>query len=120
MLHLPDRQETFLNVRGPATLMDAVRNCIASLFTDRAISYRQGFGYDHFTVGLSICVQKMVRSDLGSSGVAFSLDTESGFKDVVVINGAYGLGEMVVQGSISPDEFIVFKPTLNEGYNFNY
>ena len=119
---LPDasfagQQETFLNVRGPATLMDAVRNCIASLFTDRVISYRQGFGYDHFTVGLSICVQKMVRSDLGSSGVAFSLDTESGFKDVVVINGTYGLGEMVVQGSISPDEFIVFKPTLKEGYN---
>ena len=119
---LPDasfagQQETFLNVRGPATLMDAVRNCIASLFTDRAISYRQGFGYDHFTVGLSICVQKMVRSDLGSSGVAFSLDTESGFKDVVVINGSFGLGEMVVQGSISPDEFIVFKPTLQNGYN---
>ena len=119
---LPDasfagQQETFLNVRGPATLMDAVRNCIASLFTDRAISYRQGFGYDHFTVGLSICVQKMVRCDLGSSGVAFSLDTESGFKDVVVINGSFGLGEMVVQGSISPDEFIVFKPTLQNGYN---
>lgn len=119
---LPDasfagQQETFLNVRGPATLMDSVRNCIASLFTDRAISYRQRFGYDHFTVGLSICVQKMVRSDLGASGVAFSLDTESGFKDVVVINGAYGLGEMVVQGSISPDEFIVFKPTLKDGYN---
>ncbi|MEP6597301.1 MAG: PEP/pyruvate-binding domain-containing protein, partial [Ginsengibacter sp.] len=80
---LPDasfagQQETFLNVRGPATLMDAVRNCFASLFTDRAISYRQTFGYDHFLVGLSICVQKMVRSDLGSSGVAFSLDTESG------------------------------------------
>ena len=119
---LPDasfagQQETFLNVRGPATLMDAVRNCIASLFTDRAISYRQGFGYDHFSIGLSICVQKMVRSDLGASGVAFSLDTESGFKDVVVINGAFGLGEMVVQGSISPDEFIVFKPTLQEGFN---
>jgi len=119
---LPDasfagQQETFLNVRGPATLMDAVRNCIASLFTDRAISYRERFRYDHFTVGLSICVQKMVRSDLGASGVAFSLDTESGFKDVVVINGAYGLGEMVVQGSISPDEFIVFKPTLKAGFN---
>jgi pyruvate,water dikinase len=118
---LPDasfagQQETFLNVRGPATLMDAVRNCIASLFTDRAISYRQRFGYDHFTIGLSICVQKMVRSDLGSSGVAFSLDTESGFKDVVVINGSYGLGEMIVQGSISPDEFIVFKPTLQNGF----
>jgi pyruvate,water dikinase len=119
---LPDasfagQQETFLNVRGPASLMDAVRNCIASLFTDRAISYRQSFGYDHFSIGLSVCVQKMVRSDLGSSGVAFSLDTESGFKDVVVINGSFGLGEMVVQGSISPDEFIVFKPTLKDGYN---
>ena len=118
---LPDasfagQQETFLNVRGPATLMDAVRNCIASLFTDRAISYRQRFKYDHFTIGLSICVQKMVRSDLGSSGVAFSLDTESGFKDVIVINGAFGLGELVVQGAISPDEFIVFKQTLKNGF----
>lgn len=118
---LPDasfagQQETYLNVRGPAALMDAVRNCFASLFTDRAISYRENFKYDHFAVGLSVCIQKMVRSDLGSSGVAFSLDTESGFKDVVVINGSYGLGEMVVQGSVSPDEFIVFKPTLKEGY----
>jgi pyruvate,water dikinase len=118
---LPDasfagQQETFLNVRGPATLMDCVRNCLASLFTDRAISYRERFKYDHFAVGLSICVQKMVRSDLGSSGVAFSIDTESGFKDVVVINGAFGLGELVVQGTISPDEFIVFKPTLKNGY----
>jgi len=105
------QQETYLNVRGPAELMDAVRNCFASLFTDRAISYRQSFEYDHFQVGLSICVQKMVRSDLGVSGVAFSLDTESGFKDAVVINGSYGLGEMIVQGAVSPDEFIVFKPT---------
>jgi pyruvate, water dikinase len=118
---LPDasfagQQETYLNVRGPASLMDAVRNCFASLFTDRAISYRQSFGYDHFSIGLSICVQKMVRSDLGSSGVAFSLDTESGFKDVVVINGSYGLGEMIVQGSVSPDEFIVFKPALKKGF----
>lgn len=118
---LPDasfagQQETFLNVHGPANLMDAVRNCFASLFTDRAISYRQTFGYDHFSVGLSICVQKMVRSDLGASGVAFSLDPESGFKDVVVINGSYGLGEMVVQGAVSPDEFIVFKPTLRQGF----
>jgi pyruvate,water dikinase len=115
---LPDasfagQQETYLNVRGPAALIDAVRNCFASLFTDRAISYRQNFGYDHFSIGLSVCVQKMVRSDLGSAGVAFSLDTESGFKDVVVINGAFGLGEMVVQGSVSPDEFIVFKPALD-------
>jgi pyruvate,water dikinase len=118
---LPDasfagQQETYLNVRGPAALIDAVRNCFASLFTDRAISYRESFRYDHFAVGLSVCIQKMVRSDLGASGVAFSLDTESGFKDVIVINGSYGLGEMVVQGSVSPDEFIVFKPTLKEGY----
>jgi pyruvate,water dikinase len=118
---LPDasfagQQETYLNVRGPAALIDSVRNCFASLFTDRAISYRETFKYDHFQVGLSVCVQKMVRSDLGSSGVAFSLDTESGFKDVIVINGSYGLGEMVVQGSVSPDEFIVFKPTLEKGY----
>ncbi|MGO4290661.1 phosphoenolpyruvate synthase [Chitinophaga sp. RAB17] len=118
---LPDasfagQQETFLNVRGPAALIDAVRNCFASLFTDRAISYRQNFGYDHFSIGLSVCVQKMVRSDLGASGVAFSLDTESGFKEVVVINGSFGLGEMVVQGAVSPDEFIVFKPCMQAGY----
>lgn len=118
---LPDasfagQQETYLNVRGPAALIDAVRNCFASLFTDRAISYRHSFNYDLFQVGLSVCVQKMVRSDLAASGVAFSLDTESGFRDVVVINGSYGLGEMVVQGSISPDEFVVFKPTLEQGY----
>ncbi|MCF6401367.1 phosphoenolpyruvate synthase [Chitinophaga filiformis] len=118
---LPDasfagQQETYLNVRGPAALIDAVRNCFASLFTDRAISYRQNFGYDHFSIGLSVCVQKMVRSDLGAAGVAFSLDTESGFKDVVVINGAFGLGEMVVQGAVSPDEFIVFKPALDDKF----
>jgi pyruvate, water dikinase len=119
---LPDasfagQQETFLNVRGAAELIHAVRNCFASLFTDRAISYRETFKYDHFAVGLSVCIQKMVRSDLGSSGVAFSLDTESGFTEAVVINGSYGLGEMVVQGSVSPDEFIVFKPLLKEGYH---
>lgn len=119
---LPDasfagQQETFLNVHGPASLMDSVRNCFASVFTDRAISYRNSFKYDHFTVGLSVGIQKMVRSDLGSSGVAFSIDTESGFKDVVVINGSYGLGEMIVQGSVSPDEYIVFKPTLELGFN---
>jgi pyruvate,water dikinase len=118
---LPDasfagQQETYLNVRGPAALMDAVRNCFASLFTDRAISYRESFHFDHFEVGLSLCVQKMVRSDLGVSGVAFSLDTESGFKDVVVINASWGLGEMIVQGSVSPDEFIVFKPALQKGF----
>jgi pyruvate,water dikinase len=118
---LPDasfagQQETYLNVRGPAAIMDAVRNCFASLFTDRAISYRRNFGFDHFAIGISVCIQKMVRSDLGSSGVAFSLDTESGFKDAVVINGIFGLGELIVQGSISPDEFIVFKPLLNDQY----
>jgi pyruvate,water dikinase len=119
---LPDasfagQQETYLNVRGSESILEAVRNCFASLFTDRAISYRNTFGYDHFQVGLSVCIQKMVRSDLASSGVAFSLDPESGFKDVVVINGSYGLGEMVVQGSVSPDEFIIFKPSLEKGYS---
>jgi pyruvate, water dikinase len=119
---LPDasfagQQETYLNVRGSESILEAVRNCFASLFTDRAISYRNTFGYDHFQVGLSVCIQKMVRSDLASSGVAFSLDPESGFKDVVVINGSYGLGEMVVQGAVSPDEFIIFKPSLEKGYS---
>jgi pyruvate,water dikinase len=118
---LPDasfagQQETYLNVRGPAALIDAVRNCFASLFTDRAISYRQTFHFDIFDIGLSVCVQKMVRSDLATSGVAFSLDTESGFRDLVVISGSYGLGELVVQGAVSPDEFLVFKPTLKKGY----
>ncbi len=119
---LPDasfagQQETYLNVRGPAALIDSVRNCFASLFTDRAISYRENFNYDHFAVGLSVCIQKMVRSDLGASGVAFSIDTESGFKDAVVINSSFGLGELIVQGSISPDEYIVFKPALKKGFN---
>lgn len=119
---LPDasfagQQETFLNIRGHQDLISAVRNCFASLFTDRAIVYRESLGYDHFQVGLSVGIQKMVRSDVGSSGVAFSLDTESGFKDVVLINGSYGLGEMVVQGAVSPDEFLVFKPTLAEGFS---
>lgn len=119
---LPDasfagQQETYLNIRGHQDLIAAVRNCFASLWTDRAIVYRQTRGFDHFQVGISVGVQKMVRSDLGSSGVAFSLDTESGFKDVVLINGSFGLGEMVVQGAVSPDEFLVFKPTLAEGYS---
>lgn len=110
------QQDTYLNIRGAQSVLQAVRNCFASLYTDRAISYRNEFGYDHFT-GLSVCIQKMVRSDMASSGVAFSLDTESGFSKVVLINGSYGLGEMVVQGSVSPDEFIVFKPTLKEGFS---
>lgn len=118
---LPDasfagQQDTYLNVKGIGQLLESVKRCFASLFTDRAISYRQRFGYDHFKIGLSVCVQKMVRSDLGASGVAFSLDTESGFKDAIVINGAYGLGELVVQGTVSPDEFIVFKPALQKGF----
>lgn len=118
---LPDasfagQQETFLNVRGPAALIDCVRNCFASLFTDRALSYRHQFNFNIFDVGLSVCVQKMVRSDLATSGVAFTLDTESGFKDVVVINAAYGLGELLVQGAVSPDEYVVFKPTRKEGF----
>ncbi len=118
---LPDasfagQQETFLNVRGHSALLNSVRNCFASLFTDRAISYRETFKFNHFEVGLSVGVQKMVRSDLAASGVAFSLDTESGFKDVVLINGSYGLGEMVVQGAVNPDEFLVFKPTLEKGF----
>lgn len=119
---LPDasfagQQETFLNIHGPASVMDAVRNCFASIFTDRAISYRKTFGYDDFNIGLSVCVQKMVRSDLGAAGVSFSIDTESGFRDAIVISGSYGLGELVVQGSVSPDEFIVFKPALRKGYS---
>jgi len=118
---LPDasfagQQETYLNVRGPEQILSSVRNCFASLFTDRAISYRNNFGFDHFDIGISVCVQKMVRSDLASSGVAFSLDTESGFKDVILINGSYGLGESVVQGTVSPDEFLIFKPTLKDGF----
>ena len=118
---LPDtsfagQQETYLNVRGPEGILEAVRNCFASLFTDRAISYREHFHFDHFDVALSVCIQKMVRSDLASSGVAFSLDTESGFRNAVIINGSYGLGEMIVQGSVSPDEFVVFKPTLADGF----
>ncbi|WP_413666493.1 phosphoenolpyruvate synthase [Mucilaginibacter sp. Mucisp86] len=118
---LPDasfagQQDTYLNIRGEENLLTAVKNCFASLFTDRAISYRESFNYDHFNVGLSVCVQKMVRSDKGISGVAFSLDTESGFKDAVIINGSYGLGEMIVQGSVNPDEFIVYKPLLKSGF----
>jgi pyruvate,water dikinase len=118
---LPDtsfagQQETYLNVRGPEGLLESIRNCFASLFTDRAISYRVDFNFNHFDVGLSVCVQKMVRADLASSGVAFSLDTESGFRDVVVINGSYGLGELLVQGAVSPDEFIVFKPALEKDF----
>ena len=110
------QQESFLNVRGERALLDACRQCFASLFTDRAISYRVDKGFDRFAVALSIGVQKMVRSDLGAAGVLFTLDTESGFPDVVLINSAYGLGESVVKGRVDPDEFLVFKPTLKGGF----
>lgn len=108
--------ETFLNVRGEEGLLRAVHQCFASLFTDRAISYRARQGYSQLKVALSVGVMPMVRSDLAASGVVFTLDTESGFRDVVTINGSYGLGELVVQGVVTPDEWLVFKPTLHEGY----
>lgn len=117
---LPDasfagQQETYLNVVGDASLLDTCRRCFASLFTDRAISYREHKGFNHFDVALSIGVQQMVRSDLASSGVMFSIDTETGFQDAVLISAAYGLGENVVQGTVNPDEYYVFKPTLKTG-----
>ena len=109
------QQETFLNIVGEEELVEACRNCYASLFTDRAISYRTEQGFDHMDVALSVGVQKMVRSDLSGSGVLFTLDTETGFPDVVVINAAWGLGENVVQGAVNPDEYVVFKPLLDSG-----
>ncbi len=105
------QQETYLNVRGADGLLEAVRAAFASLFTDRAISYRHDKGFGHANVALSVGVQKMVRSDRGASGVAFTVDTESGFGNVVLINGALGLGELIVQGEVTPDEWVVFKPT---------
>lgn len=108
--------ETFLNVRGQEALLRAVHQCFASLFTDRAISYRARLGYDQLSVAISVGVQPMVRSDKASSGVIFTLDTESGFRDVVLVSSAYGLGEYVVQGVVTPDEWVVFKPTLKAGY----
>jgi pyruvate,water dikinase len=110
------QQDTYLNIRGDESLLDACRRCFASLFTDRAIHYRVDQGFDHLQVALSIGVMKMVRSDLSASGVFFSLDTESGFRDVVLITGAYGLGENVVQGAVDPDEFYVHKPTFEAGH----
>ncbi|MEX1199926.1 MAG: phosphoenolpyruvate synthase [Methylophaga sp.] len=117
---LPDasfagQQETFLNVAGLANIKKAIREVFASLFNDRAISYREHQGFDHSEVALSAGIQKMVRSDIASAGVAFSLDTESGFRDVVFVTGSYGLGEMVVQGAVNPDEFYVHKSTLEAG-----
>lgn len=118
---LPDasfagQQETYLNVRGVTSLLETCRNCFASLFTDRAISYRVDKNFDHFKVALSIGVQRMVRSDLACSGVMFTIDTESGFRDAVLISAAYGLGENVVQSAVTPDEYIVFKTTLKTGH----
>ena len=110
------QQETFLNVRGREALLRAVHLCFASLFTDRAISYRARHGFDHLQVALSVGVQPMVRSDLACAGVIFTLDTESGFRDAVIVSASYGLGEFVVQGVVTPDEWTVFKPTLGEGF----
>jgi len=109
-------QESYLNVRGERQLLWAVRACIASLFTDRAIVYREEQGFDHLKIALSVGVQKMVRSDLACSGVMFSCDTESGFADVTVINSSWGLGENIVKGRVNPDEFMVFEPLLKKGY----
>ncbi len=113
------QQETFLNIRGAYDVIDATKRCMASLFTNRAISYRADKGYDHFNVSLSVGVQKMVRADEAGSGVMFSIDTESGFQNAVLINAAYGLGEMVVQGKVEPDEYYIFKPTLMDGVQVN-
>ncbi len=110
------QHESYLNVSGEANAVDACRRCFASIFTDRAIGYRLDNGFDHFKVALSVAVVKMVRSDIGSSGVIFTLDTETGFRDVVLITGGYGLGENIVQGSIDPDEFYVHKPTFKKGF----
>lgn len=118
---LPDasfagQQETYLNIRGEKALIKACRMCIASLFTNRAISYRKDKGFDHFKIALSVGVQKMVRSDLATSGVMFTVDTESGFDDVILINASYGLGENVVKGVVNPDEYYVYEKTLDLGY----
>ena len=116
---LPDasfagQHETFLNIRGEAALLDACLRCFASLFTDRAISYRETKGFDHFAVALSVGVQQMVRSDLAGSGVLFTIDTESGFPGIATISAAWGLGETIVQGTVNPDHYVVFKPLLDK------
>ena len=110
------QHESFLNVRGATDVFEACRRCFASIFTDRAIIYRNDNGFDHFKVALSVGVMKMVRSDIGASGVIFTLDTESGFRDVVFVTGSYGLGENIVQGQVDPDEFYVHKPTFRKGH----
>jgi pyruvate,water dikinase len=118
---LPDasfagQHESYLNVKGPKDVLEAVKNCYASLFTDRAIAYRRDKGFEQLTVYLSAVVQKMVRSDLASSGVMFTLDTDTGFDDVVLINSIWGIGELIVKGRVTPDKFFLFKPTMKEGY----
>lgn len=118
---LPDasfagQQESYLNIRGEYALLDAVKKAFSSLFTNRAISYRVDQKFDHFKIALSVSVQKMARSDRGASGVMFTLDTESGFREIVLINGSWGLGEYIVKGIVTPDEFMVFKPTLKKGF----
>lgn len=118
---LPDasfagQQDTYLNISGVEEVIKSVHKCFASLFTDRAISYRHIKGFDHFNIAIAVGVQKMVRSDKACSGVAFSIDTETGFKDAILITGAYGLGENIVQGSVNPDEYMVHKPLLKEGF----
>jgi pyruvate,water dikinase len=110
------QRESFLNVRGKAEVIEACRKCFASIFTDRAIVYRIDNGFDHFKVALSVGLMRMVRADLASSGVIFTLDTESGFRDVVFVTGAWGLGENIVQGKVDPDEFYVHKPTFRQGF----
>lgn len=110
------QQETYLNIHGVRAVLESCHKCFASLFTNRAISYRENNGFDHLSVALSVGVQKMVRSDLASAGVMFSIDTETGFRNAALVTAAYGLGENVVQGSVNPDEYLVFKPTLKEGY----
>ena len=119
---LPDasfagQQETYLNIHGIKSVLKAVHKCFASIFTDRAISYRTTRNFDHFDVALSVGIQKMVRSDQATSGVMFSIDTETGFQNAALITAAYGLGENVVQGAVNPDEYLVFKPTLREGFS---
>ena len=109
------QQETYLNVQGEEAVLQAVRDVFASLFNDRAIAYRVHQGFDHSLVALSAGIQQMVRSDLGASGVMFTLDTDSGFRDVVFITASYGLGETVVQGAVNPDEFYLYKPALRSG-----
>jgi len=111
------QQDTYLNVIGKGSLLEKIKNCFASIFNERAVDYRHNLNFDSFDIKLSVAIQKMVRSDLGSAGVCFSIDTESGNNNVVVINSSYGLGEMVVSGQVEPDEFIIFKPKLFEGYN---